>query len=364
MSGIDDPHHNFFLESPYAVDKESKKLLLLSKLQELTRFHYENCASYRNILDSISFDMEKMYHYEDLPFIPVRLFKELDLYSVPNDLVVRTMTSSGTSGQQVSKIYLDKNTANLQRKVLAQIVSQFIGSKRLPMIVIDTASTISNRTSFSARAAGIMGFSSFSNDRFFALKDDMSLDLDGLQHFVHSHAGKKVLVFGFTFMVWQYFLESLSKQKQTLELGDAILIHGGGWKKLAGDGVSSEVFRSQITSQTGIVKIHDYYGMIEQTGSIFMECEKMYLHTSIYSDVIIRNPLDFSVMPYNEKGIIEVLSMVATSYPGHVLLTEDAGMIFGEDDCGCGRKGKYFKVLGRLEHAEIRGCSDTHTPSA
>lgn len=360
MSGFDDQHHKFFLESPFALDRESKKLLLLSTLQELTFFHYENCSGYRNILNSIKFDIEKMNEYEDLPFIPVRLFKELDLYSVPNDLVIRTMTSSGTSGQQVSKIYLDKNTATLQRKVLSQIVSQFIGSKRLPMIVIDTAATISNRTSFSARAAGIMGFSSFSNDRFFALKDDMSLDLDGLQHFIRSHAGQKVLVFGFTFMVWQYFLESLSQQKQTIELENAILIHGGGWKKLAGEGISSDVFRSQITGRTGITKIHDYYGMIEQTGSIFMECEKLYLHTSIYSDVVIRNPLDFSVMPYNEKGIIEVLSMVATSYPGHVLLTEDAGIIIGEDTCGCGRKGKYFKVLGRLEHAEIRGCSDTH----
>jgi len=361
VSGLDDLIQKFFLESPYALDRESKKLLLLSTLQELTMFHYQNCVGYRNILNSITFDIKKQNDYEDLPFLPVRLFKELDLYSVPDDLVVRTMTSSGTSGQQVSKIYLDKNAASLQRKVLSQIVSQFIGSKRLPMIVIDTATTISNRTSFSARAAGIMGFSSFSNDRFFALKDDMSLDLDGLQHFIRLHSGKKVLVFGFTFMVWQYFLESLSKQKQRIELEDAILIHGGGWKKLAGEGIGSDVFRSQITELTGITKIHDYYGMIEQTGSIFMECEKMYLHTSIYSDMIIRSPLDFSVLPYNEKGIIEVLSIVATSYPGHVLLTEDAGVLFGEDNCGCGRKGKYFKVLGRLEHAEIRGCSDTHT---
>lgn len=363
MSELDESHHEFFLKSPYALNKESKKLLLLSTLQELTRFHYEHCGKYRNILNALSFDNEKIYDYKDLPFIPVRLFKELDLFSVPDELVVRTMTSSGTSGQQVSKIYLDKKTAALQRKVLSQIVTQFIGSKRLPMIVIDAASTISNRTNFSARAAGIMGFSSFSNDRFFALKDDMSLDLDGLQQFICLHAGKKVLVFGFTFMVWQYFLESLSQLKQTIELADAVLIHGGGWKKLAGDGISSNDFRSQITDQTGIISIHDYYGMVEQTGSIFMECEKMHLHTSNYSDVIIRSPLDFSVMPHNKTGIIEVLSMVATSYPGHVLLTEDVGMILGEDDCNCGRKGKYFRVLGRLEHAEIRGCSDTHTPS-
>ena len=39
---------------------------------------------------------------------------------------------------------------------------------------------------------------------------------------------------------------------------------------------------------------------------------------------------------------------------------EDEGIILGEDDCPCGRKGKYFKILGRLKDAEIRGCSDTY----
>jgi len=42
-----------------------------------------------------------------------------------------------------------------------------------------------------------------------------------------------------------------------------------------------------------------------------------------------------------------------------VILSEDEGIILGEDDCKCGRCGKYFKVIGRLKQAEQRGCSDT-----
>ena len=48
------------------------------------------------------------------------------------------------------------------------------------------------------------------------------------------------------------------------------------------------------------------------------------------------------------------------SYPGHSLLTEDIGTVFGEDDCLCGKLGKYFHVNGRMAKAEIRGCSDAH----
>ena len=104
------------------------------------------------------------------------------------------------------------------------------------------------------------------------------------------------------------------------------------------------------------------YGMVEQTGSIFMECEQGYLHSSIFSDVLIRKE-DFSVAPVGSEGLLQLVSLLPESYPGHSILTEDRGVLRGEDDCSCGRLGKYFNVIGRIEAAAIRGCGDTfHRP--
>ncbi|MPM73027.1 hypothetical protein SDC9_120003 [bioreactor metagenome] len=89
-----------------------------------------------------------------------------------------------------------------------------------------------------------------------------------------------------------------------------------------------------------------------------MECDRGHLHCSSFSQVVIRRAADFSVCPPGEEGIVQVLSVLPRSYPGHSLLTEDKGVLLGEDDCPCGRKGRYFKVLGRLPGAELRGCSD------
>ena len=100
--------------------------------------------------------------------------------------------------------------------------------------------------------------------------------------------------------------------------------------------------------------------MAEQSGCIYMECSQGHFHAASYFDVLIRRPQDFSIAPIGERGIIQVVSVLPKSYPGHSLLTEDEGMLIGEDDCLCGRKGKYFKVFGRLKNAEIRGCSDTY----
>jgi hypothetical protein len=100
--------------------------------------------------------------------------------------------------------------------------------------------------------------------------------------------------------------------------------------------------------------------MVEQVGSIFVECEEGHLHAPIFADIIVRNKMTLKPLNFGEEGLIEVLSILPRSYPGHVLLTEDLGTILGEDDCKCGKKGKYFRVKGRLPKAEIRGCSDTH----
>ena len=348
---------------PYSLNEEEKGRMLTERLLELTALHRENCPEYRKMLEAIGFNTDKIKSYKELPFLPVRLFKEMDLKSISTEDVVKTMTSSGTTGQAVSKIYLDKETSSNQQKTMVKIVSDFTGSGRMPMIIIDCPSVVKNRAMFSARGAGILGFSIFGAKKIYALDDDMKLDVDGLKDFLDKYKDQKILLFGFTFMIWQHFYKELLRLRQegiTFDLSNGILVHGGGWKKLISEAVSHDEFHKRMEEACGLHDIHDYYGMVEQTGCIYMECECGHLHASNFSDIIIRRPLDFSEADTGETGIIQVVSTIPESYPGHSLLTEDEGSILGIDDCPCGRKGKYFKINGRLKNAEIRGCSDTY----
>jgi phenylacetate-coenzyme A ligase PaaK-like adenylate-forming protein len=349
--------------APYSLRRDDKKTALTEALIDLTNHHAERCPPYRRMLESLGFQSAAVTSYVDIPFLPVRLFKELDLLSVSPEEVVKTMTSSGTTGQAVSRIYLDRSTSANQTKALTHLVSDVIGNQRMPMIVIDSPAVAQDRNTFSARRAGIVGFSIFARERIFALDDDMKLDIDAVEAFLQKYAGQTVLMFGFTFMVWQHLYKELARAGRTLDLTGAVLLHGGGWKKLTNEAVSSPVFRQRLREVSGLDRVHDYYGMVEQTGSIYLECSEGYLHASIYSDVITRRASDFRPASFGEAGIIEVVSMLPASYPGHALLTEDEGVILGEDDCPCGRYGKYFQVLGRIKDAEIRGCSDTYAAS-
>ncbi len=353
--------NTFFEHAPFSLTREEKRKLLSARSRELTRHHYNNCTEYERILDAIGFELNSETTYEDIPFLPVSLFKKTDLKSIAENNVFKVMTSSGTTGQAVSKIYLDRETSALQQKVLAKIFSDFAGSARLPMIIIDCPSVIKNRAMFSARGAGILGFSMFGSQKIYALNDDMSLNVDLVKAFIESHKNKPIFLFGFTFMIWQHFCQELKKYPaKYFDLSNGILIHGGGWKKLESENISTEMFKETLFERCGIERVHNYYGMVEQTGSIYMECECGHLHASIFSDILVRRPKDFSICKNGEKGIIQVVSAIPQSYPGHSVLTEDEGAILGEDDCPCGRKGKYFSIYGRLKNAEIRGCSDTY----
>lgn len=344
----------------YSLARADKRAFLTRELAALTRLHAERCPEYGQLLAATGTQVENITDYEQLPPLPVRLFKMFTLKSIHDGDVTKTMTSSGTTGQQVSRIYLDRETSALQSKVLGKIMESTLGGARLPMIILDSGAVIRDRSMFSARGAGILGFSLFARDKIFALDDDMQLDLPGIRAFLEKHEGEPIFLFGFTYMVWEHFYAQLRRMNETLDLSRGVLLHGGGWKKLAQQAVSREQFHQALRDVCGLTRVVDYYGMVEQTGAIHVECEHGHLHAPVWADVIIRRAKDFSVAAVGEAGLIEVVSVLPRSYPGHALLTEDEGRLLGEDDCPCGRKGKYFEVLGRVKRAETRGCSDTY----
>ena len=345
----------------FGLNKDDKRNYMLDNMNYLTQFHIKNCSEYKTLMEKFGEIKQTYKEVSDVPFIPVRLFKHTNLLSVPKKNIVKTMTSSGTTGQGVSQIFLDSDTSSLQVKVLSKIMSDFIGTKRLPMLVIDSKSIISNREKFSARTAGVLGFSMFGRDVEFALDEDMSMNFERVDRFLDKYKSDNILIFGFTSIIWRHFVLELEELGKHLSMSKGILFHGGGWKQLENQSVDNSEFKNRISGVSNIANIHNYYGMVEQTGSIFVECEYGFFHTPSFSDVIIRSHQTHSSEEIGITGLIQLLSVIPKSYPGHSILTEDLGTICGIDDCKCGRKGKYFKVHGRIKSAEIRGCSDTYT---
>ena len=341
----------------FSFRQRDKEQILLQDLNELTAHHRRGCPEYARLLDVLKLST-KPACLEDVPYLPVGLFKSHLLQSIAPEQVFRTMTSSGTTGQSVSRIVLDRETAMRQTAALGKIVGTVTGRERLPMILVESAAIVQDRKRFSARAAGLLGMLNFGRNHFYALDEQMELDRDGLRRFLVQYGAGPFLMFGFTFMVWQYLFARTSEGE--FDLSNGILLHSGGWKKLQDQAIGNGDFKCSLKRRTGLRRVYNFYGMVEQVGSVYLEGEDGFLYASNFADVIIRDPRTLKAARTGEPGIIQVLSSLPLSYPGHSILTEDMGVIHGVDDSQCGRFGKRFSVMGRVPRAELRGCSDVH----
>ncbi len=342
--------------TPFSIPQAEKEERLLEGLHELTLHHRAHCPAYARMLDRMGWLDSRPTSIAEIPFLPVSLFKSHSLRSVPAERISTVMTSSGTSGASLSRIAIDAPSAQLQARALGKVIAHVVGQQRPPMLILDTPAVLKDPRLLSARGAGVLGMMRFGRGHVFALDDEGRPDRDRVRAFLERAGRERFLIFGFTFMVWQYLVEMFADDG--LDLSRAILVHSGGWKLLEAIAVDNQRFRARLQELFGLTRIHNFYGMVEQIGSIHLEASDGNLYPSNVADVIVRDPASWQPAPLGTPGVIQVLSLLPRSYPGHSLLTEDLGVIRGIDTGTDGRLGKSFRALGRVKSTELRGCSD------
>ena len=349
--------------APYSLeDKEKNKVILPILKNQIVKA--QNNKNIKNFFVKQNITVLDIKCLEDIPPLPVQMFKYFDLETCPEEEIHKILQSSGTTSSKRSRVPLNKLTAMNQTKALKSILSDYLGKKRRIFLVIDHEGMNRSLDSFSARTAGIRGLSIYSKKTFYLLVEEegeLKLNLPVIRDLIENYSDYEVYVFGFTYIIWSVFYEQIIRENIKLKFKDIIIFHSGGWKKLKDRQVSKEIFSKSIGElfNTYPKNVLDFYGMAEQTGIIFVDCEYGNKHVPIFSQVIIRNTQTLQTCGINEPGMIEVMSILADSYYGQAVLTEDMGYLVGVDDCPCGRKGRYFRFKSRVEKAEARGCGDT-----
>jgi len=342
--------------------KEKEKLLLKIIVCQLNN-NMKN-LNIKSMYEKLGVAINSIKTLEQVPYIPVNMFKSFDLRICKANQVVRVLQSSATTTGIPSKIYLDKKTSIRQTQGLISTLSNFLGAKRRPMLIIDDVDSNKKGASMTARGAAIRGVSTFASKIFYVMDkdfDELKVNIDRLRAFERKYKDEKIIVYGFTYILWSKFLKVLKKEEIQLNMPNLKLLHSGGWKKLISEKVEKKVFSETAAEifNTKVSNIIDFYGMVEQLGVVFIDCEYGHKHVPNFAEIIIRDIQTLDEVKFGESGIIEVMSILGTSYPAQAILTEDIGEYIGIDDCPCGRQGKYFRFKARVDKAEIRGCGDT-----
>ena len=365
MQLLDDKIDRMLSAPLYSLAPADREAGLLELLKEELAYGSERHPGYRSYVEHWPVNYRTAERISDLPYVPVGLLKaDPPLSFVAPEEIQKTLTSSATTSQSPSRIVLDTSTSRRMTKGTVLIVRDFIGPTRRPYLVVDTPDQKAGGNAVGARGAAIQGLQPFAAETTYCLGVDqqggLSLDMNKLMKFAEEKRDAEVLVYGFTWILWNHLTMPLLKKGICLNLKKARLLHSGGWKRLQDQAVDKTFFNEQLAEVVGCptTSVVDFYGMVESLGVIFPDCPQGNKHAPVFGEVIMRDPLTFEPAPAGEFGIVQICSVLPTSFPGNLLLTEDLAQVVSYDGCRCGRRGVSFRFAGRIAKAEIRGCGN------
>ena len=195
-----------------------------------------------------------------MPFLPVNIFKRMQLSSVPESEIVRTLTSSATSSQIPSRIPLDQTTRNRQMRALAAILAYRLGAHGghssfwTPRRTPPPAAI----ASFPPAWRRMRGYLMAATKKEYVLKQDsggLTLDVEKLLAVTDAWkaAGEPFCLLGYTYILYQHVVRPLEARGVRLELpASTFVLHFGGWKRLRQQAVDKSVLNARAAAVFGL----------------------------------------------------------------------------------------------------------------
>jgi len=365
MSALEARIDELLAVPPYGLAPQDREPAFLALLKDELDYACSRNPRYENYVRHWPIESRAAQKVADLPYLPVSLLKAEPPFALvePRE-IKKTLTSSSTTGQMPSRIALDSATARRMSKAVAAITQDFLGAQRRPYLVVDVPGSVAKGPEMGARGAAIQGLMPFASEVTYCLipegAGDLVLERDKLLEFAKAHGDSPVLVYGFTYILWQYLVKPLMSNSIRLGMPNVHILHSGGWKLLQDEAVDKKSFNRGLAQVFGCSadKVIDFYGMVENVGVIYPDCAEGNKHVPAFGDVIVRDPLTLEPVGEGKQGMIQVCSVLPTSFPGHLLLTEDLAEIISRDGCRCGRRGTCFRFVGRVPKSELRGCGN------
>lgn len=301
---------------------------------------------------------EKISGFDEIPFIPVEVFKYNDLITVPVEDVVDVRESSGTSSNVPSRVFRNRTTLNRYRKSREAVLNSFCNPDKSLQIAFTHNPELSPNPRLSANlvVSVIAGRNSNGSTKYMVSGDAESIvvDVDGFLEAVEKNKKNIGLIFGQTSYLYVYLIKELKERGIKISLPETTFLYGWGWKKYKNSAVSDEEFRKDIVEILGIKpeNILDMYGFAE-SNTLYSVCEYGWRHVPRWERVVVRDTDTLECLPNGREGLLQFISPLPNSFPGCSLLTDDIGVVRDLESCQCGRKGQSFKVLRRAEGDEL-----------
>lgn len=302
---------------------------------ELFRFQYHTNNIYRTYCDVLKTRIDAIDSICQIPFLPISFFKTHNVSCGAYSITEPFFESSGTTGQQASRHFVPETA--LYERSFRQTFEQFYGPVQDYCIIGLLPSYLERqRSSLVYMVNDLIKRSGHPKSGFYLY------DVEKLAGTIASleAAQQKTILFGVTYALVDF------AELHPIPLQHTTIIETGGMK-----GRKKELLREEVhgllKKSFSVNSIHSEYGMTELLSQAYA-LKNGQFQTPPWMRVLVREEDDpFSVTGSAGTGGINIIDL-ANIWSCAFIATEDAGRL-SRDNC--------FEVLGRLDNAEIRGCS-------
>jgi phenylacetate-coenzyme A ligase PaaK-like adenylate-forming protein len=305
-----------------------------SSALEVFKFQYRNNKVYHEFCDFLGIAASKVKRIEEIPFLPIEFFRTKQVLSTTKT-ASNVFSSSGTTGSKLSKHYV--HNISLYQQSFRTGFELFYGNVKEYCILALLPSYLEREgSSLVYMVNDLIQQSDHPESGFYLENRDVLtqklIRLDG--------QGVKVLLIGVSFALLDM------AEANTLQLKNTIIMETGGMKGRRKELIREEL-HNRIKSGFGVTTVHSEYGMTELLSQAYSKGNGIF-YTPPWMKILVRDTEDpLSWNPEGRSGGINIIDL-ANFYSCSFLATQDLGKI--KNDGG-------FEVLGRFDHADVRGCN-------
>lgn len=302
---------------------------------ELFVFQYTYNSVYKQFVDYLKINVNKIQTVQQIPFLPIEFFKTHNII-VDNVSTQKIFESSGTTGQLTSKHLVAD--LNLYTQSFETCFKEFYGNiDEYTILALLPSYLERNTSSLVYMVDDLIKKSNNKNSGFYLNNlDELSINLKSQI----SNPISKILLIGVTFALLDF------AEQFPMDLSNVIIMETGGMKGRREEMTREEV-HAILTKAFNIESIHSEYGMTELLSQGYSKGNGIF-EVPYWTKILKRDIYDpFNISTNMGRGGLNVIDL-ANIYSCAFIATQDLVNIKNETE---------FEVLGRIDNADVRGCN-------
>ncbi|RDC56269.1 acyl transferase [Pedobacter chinensis] len=301
---------------------------------EIFKLQAKNCQVYCEYIHHLKIDVDQINDFHQIPFLPIVFFKTHRILS--NDKPVEiTFSSSGTTGMVQSSHHV--TDVKLYEQSYLQAFDQFYGPvSNYCFLALLPSYQQRSGSSLIYMVNDLIEKSKHPQSGYFLYNhDDLFQTLNNLKE-----KKQPTVLIGVTYALLDFI------EQYDIDFPELIVMETGGMKGRRKEMVREEL-HDQLTKGFGVSAIHSEYGMTELLSQAYSLGNGIF-NCPDWMKVLIRDTNDPLTLIQNGKtggiNVIDLANINSCSF----IATQDLGRINPDGS---------FEVLGRFDHADIRGCN-------